>query len=173
MAPKPPKAKKPRIRSSAPRSKGRTTLCTPAVMDAIVAAYQAGKGRKAAATAAGVSPASLFEWLARGRAGEQPYVDLLTRIEGARTSVVEGLRGVVLDLAHSEDPHVAGTNARWLLERLSPEEYGRRSEVTGPKGGPVQIAATVAPAFSDTQLRELAATPGALEAAIRGFLTPG
>jgi hypothetical protein len=124
-------------------------------MDAIVEGYASGMGRKAAARAAGVDAASLFAWLARGRLGEQPYVDLLTRIEGARTSVVEGLRGVVLDLAHSDDPHVSGTNARWLLERLSPAEYGRRQEITGANGGPLQVAATVQPLVPTEQLLRL------------------
>lgn len=35
------------------------------------------------------------------------------------------------------------TAAAWLLERKDPQEWGRRYQVTGPEGGPIQVDATV------------------------------
>jgi len=145
---------KPRKRSSSTR-KGRPSLCTPVAIDAIVAHLASGGGLRSAAPAAGVSVGCLCEWMARGRAGEAPYDELVRRVEGARGAVVEEMRGIVIGLARSDDPHVAGTNARWLLERLDPDHYGRRQEISGPKGGPVQVEAKVSALLSDDAVAEM------------------
>ena len=146
---------KPRKRSSTTRKRGQPTKCTPERIAVLERAHQEGLGRKAAAEAAGVSPAVLYQWLARGRAGEAPYVELLERVEGGRDAVVEELHGIVLGLARSEDPHVAGTNARWLLQCLKPDVYGQKRELTGAKGGPVQVEAKVGALLSDDAVAEM------------------
>jgi hypothetical protein len=49
----------------------------------IVAAVAAGNTRAAAAGAGGIAPSTLYDWLARGRTGEDPYAGFAERLEGA------------------------------------------------------------------------------------------
>lgn len=167
MARRKPPAK-PRTRSSS-STKGRPSLCTPQAIEAIVAHLETGGGLRSAHTAAGVSNCAVFEWMARGRAGDEPYAELVRRVEGTRAAVKERLRARLLELAESDDEHVAGTNIRWILERNYPDEYGRRQELTGPKGGPVQVEASARiAAFTDEQIAAM--TPEERQAALVAFL---
>jgi hypothetical protein len=139
------------------RTGGRSTKCTPTLVKAIAERIGAGMGREAAARSVGISERSLHTWVERGRAGEEPYAQFLQRIEAASETLQGEVSKVLLKGLRSKNPHVSTKTAMWLAERLWPATYGRRSEVTGAGGGPVQIAAAVAvaPLVSPEAAREL------------------
>lgn len=135
---------KPRIRSSSTKV-GHPTKCTPERMADIERLIGEGIGRRAVAQKVGIGVATLCEWFARGRAGEEPYAEMVRRVEGASDDLHDEVRTGLIGDMRSDNEHIASTTRRWMAERLWPDRYGRRSEVrtTGPDGGPVQIEAKV------------------------------
>ena len=71
-------------RKKSPRKRGRPTKFTPPTRKAIVAAIGRGAFQEQAGKAAGVAPATLMEWLAKGRAGEPGFVDFLEDVQRAQ-----------------------------------------------------------------------------------------
>jgi hypothetical protein len=141
------------------------------MIEAVADRVRNGMGKDAAAIDAGISVATLHNWLGRGRAGEAPYDEFLRRVEAASASLKREIGKVLLKGLRSRNLMVATQNARWLAERLDPDTYGRRQEITGKDGGPVRVEAQVAvqPLFSDQAVA--AATPEQLEAMARGVDT--
>lgn len=84
----------------------------------ILDATRKGLSRSKAARSAGISPALLYEWLARGRAGEAPFAEFVERVKLAEAEGEE----VLLDLVQM---HAATTwqAAKWLLEIRNPKRY--------------------------------------------------
>lgn len=70
--------------------------------------------------------ATLLDWLARGRDGEQPYADFHDRVREAEGIVEETITSALLDAV--ENGHV-GAMCFWL-ERRRAEEWGQRGVVT-------------------------------------------
>src|SRR3569623_2191215 len=91
-------------------------------VDRIVAALRRGATRKGAASCAGIRPSTLYEWIRRGKAGEQPYAAFWGRVQ------VEQRAWEVSALSKIHKAAEAGvwTAAAWLLERRLPKNYGRR-----------------------------------------------
>lgn len=92
----------------------------------IVDAVAAGASRTGAAKAARVHKATLMDWLARGRDGEQPYADFHDRVREAEGEVEKTITTALL--AAIKGGHV-GAMCFWL-ERRRPEEWGKRDVVT-------------------------------------------
>lgn len=92
----------------------------------IVDAIKAGASRTGAAKCARVHRATLMDWLARGRDGEQPYADFLDRVREAEGGVEERITTALLEAI--EKGHV-GAMCFWL-ERRRPDEWGKRDVVT-------------------------------------------
>lgn len=63
---------------------GRPINLDDLVSKRVVDALNAGVSLVGAASAARISRASLMEWLARGRTGEQPFANFLDRVTEAR-----------------------------------------------------------------------------------------
>lgn len=119
---------------------GRPTKLTPEVAQAICAAVAAGNFRQVAARAAGVSPRTLGDWLAKGKAqATGPYADFLRAVLRAEQDAEMAMVKRVVEAASQDAKH-----AEWFLERKFPDRWGRkdRREVTGAKGGPLQVEAT-------------------------------
>lgn len=93
----------------------------------IVNAIKVGLPRTHAARAARISPATLFEWLARGRRGEGVYAEFLERVAEAEAYDVGELVGYMRE--HAKVSHQA---CAWLLERRYPKQFAlRRPEPQG------------------------------------------
>jgi hypothetical protein len=101
---------------------GRPTLLDDAVADKLVTMLRAGNYVAVAANAAGISEATLRDWMTRGRAGEEPYATLAERVERARS---EGEVRNVATIAKAATERWDA--AAWLLERQYPERWGRVS----------------------------------------------
>lgn len=116
------------------------------VAQRIVAAVKSGLPRTHAARLARISPATLFDWLARGRRGEPGYAELLERVAEAEAHDVAELVGFMRE--HAKVSHAA---CAWLLERRFPKAFALRR--------PAADTATPADAerfarMTDSELRE-------------------
>jgi hypothetical protein len=102
------------------RRVGRPTSLTPEVAKIIVDAMHAGNYLETAAALAGISVATLRNWLRVGRRGESPELaDFAQAVTQAR-AIAE-----VRDLDRiGRDP--SWQSAAWRLERRHPKRWGRR-----------------------------------------------
>ena len=117
---------------------GRNTKLTAEVQSAIVAALRAGNYQETAAAYAGISEATFYAWLERGRNEPQSiYSEFLEAVERAKAAAE--VRDIALiDKAAQDGSWQA---AAWKLERKYPNRWGRinRTEISGPEGAAVQI----------------------------------
>jgi transposase len=125
------------------------TKLTPQVQERVVSALNAGNYQDTAARYAGITRATFYNWLERGRiereriaAGEKAlkperiYLDFLDAVENARANAE--VRSVALiQKAANEGTWQA---AAWFLERSHPQRWARlnRTEISGPQGGPIE-----------------------------------
>jgi len=121
------------------RRVGRPTSLTPAVAETIIDAMCGGNYMETAAALAGISVATLRNWLRAGRRGESPELaDFAQAIARAR-AVAE-----VRDLERiGRDP--SWQSAAWRLERRHPKRWGRRtyepkSKPEPPPLSPAEVA---------------------------------
>lgn len=132
----------------AKRPRHRPTSLTPAVHEALIEHLEAGHAIRHAAALAGVSERSVHRWLAHGYEGLaleengepvpehlSPFVTLLADVERARAvSVNAHLHNIATAAADG-----SWQASAWKLERSFPNEYGKRTVVTGEDGGPVRV----------------------------------
>ncbi len=94
----------------------------------IVDATAKGLPRDTCAKLARIHPATLYDWLRRGRAGESPYAELSDRIKEAEAKGEAELVDLIRDVA-KKGTWVA---AAWLLERRRPGRYALRRAAQEP-----------------------------------------
>lgn len=138
-------------RGPAPGHGGRRPLLAirPEVQDQIVNAVTAGNYLETAAEYAGVSRATLFEWLAKGRQAREaidnqqdpgPNGEMYANFSDAVAQAQAGaeIQAVALVRRAALDSWQA---AAWWLERSKPRRYGRwdRQEITGADGAALKI----------------------------------
>ena len=114
---------------------GRPTKLNADLQQRIVKFMGAGAYIETAAAAAGISKVTLYSWLHRGAAGEEPFAAFLNAVDVAQSEA--DLR----DLAVIRKAAAEGTwaAAAWRLERRHPDQWGRRLvEVSGRDGGPIE-----------------------------------
>jgi len=116
----------------------RPTKLTPEVQERIITALRAGNYQETAANYAGISAATFYDWMARGR--EEPgsvFAEFLDAVEKAKSDAE------VRDLYLIDQAAQTGSwqAAAWKLERKFPHKWGRvnRTEISGPEGKPVQV----------------------------------
>lgn len=112
----------------------RPTKLTPELQDQMCNVLRTGVFIDAACHYVGISPATYYNWTDRGRAGEEPFAEFLEAVEKARASAT--VRALTLVQKAAEDSWQA---AAWYLERSHPDQFGRRTNIAGANGGPVQI----------------------------------
>ena len=128
----------------------RRSKLTPETQQAIINALGSGNWLETAAHYAGISTATLYNWLDRGRLerdkiedsadpdpNENVYVEFLEAVEKSRSQAQVRAVGLIQKAA------IDGTwqAAAWFLERSDPQRWGRygRVEVTGANGGAVAV----------------------------------
>ena len=126
---------------------GRPTKLTPEVRDLIVDGINAGLTFGLTCARAGVSPATFYRWLDRGETAKsgvfREFCDTVSRAKA--DSALRLVSQITLQ---------APTDwraAAFLLERRFPDDYGKRSEITGKDGGPVKVEAKTQHVFQPTQ----------------------
>ncbi len=112
---------------------GRPTLLDDLVSKRIVDAAGAGVSRRAACEAARISQSTLFDWLARGRDGEEPYAEFLERLEAAES---KRERKVVDKLME----HIEAGNVPLLIFWLKSRRGWRENDAIANDAAPVASA---------------------------------
>lgn len=87
----------------------------------IVNAVRSGLPRVHAARVARIHPATLFDWLSRGRAGEPGFSEFSERVAEAAAADIAELVGYMRE--HARASHQA---CSWLLSRRAPKHFGER-----------------------------------------------
>jgi len=125
---------------------GRPVLLNEDKMKAITDLLERGNTYTASAKAVGINPATLSQWVRKGKelqmlsreldTTEQLFVEFSLAVEKARA---------VAEVRAVEKIRQAGDSswqaAAWYLERANPQDWGlvRRTEITGAEGGAIQI----------------------------------
>ena len=131
-------------------SKRTALLLTDEVHDRIVGTLRLGNYVEHAASYAGISRGTLYNWLKKGDEArakrengaeldevEERYAKFSEDVDNARATAV--VRNVsIIQQAAQTNWQAAG----WWLERTAPQHFGRqmRTEVSGPNQGPVQVS---------------------------------
>ena len=137
---------------------GRPTLLTPERQEIIIETLRGGGYAEAAIKRAGIGHSTYYEWLQKGEAGDQPYADFADAVKKAEADAETRAVATVLAVAFGapaqydaqgnqirEEEKRNWQAAMTYLERRYADRWGRRvseqkHEVSGPDGGPVQIA---------------------------------
>lgn len=118
---------------------GRPTKLSAEITAKVCDDLRAGHSVSSACASAGIHQASYFGWMARGEAGERRFVEFFDAVTQAKADGARQLEAVVRKSAMDD-----WRAAAWMLERRLPDEWSKRTEVTGKGGGPVQAEVTVA-----------------------------
>ena len=102
---------------------GRPTLCNAQVTKIVAEGLSKGLGVRASVARAAISKVTHYEWLDRGRAGEEPFANYLNVCEKAHSDFVDS-KLTQIDAAADSNWQAAA----WRLERGDPEEFGRREK---------------------------------------------
>ncbi len=126
--------------------RGRRTLCTPEIIEEIAKRIAEGSTQKDAAILSGVSESVFYRWMTRGRRElarlealgvdgldrefavpeEVAFLELFEMVNRAtpfrKAALLEKIQYA------AQDPR-NWTAAAWLLERLHPDEYGRKTRI--------------------------------------------
>jgi hypothetical protein len=124
-------------------------LLTDDTHERIIGALRLGNYVEHAATYAGISRATLYNWLKKGDvarerrdAGEEldetdgRYARFSEDVDTARAAAIVRNVGIIQQAAQTN-----WQAAGWFLERTAPQHFGRqiRTELSGPDRGPIQL----------------------------------
>ena len=113
----------------------RPTKLTPDVQDLIVDGINAGLTFRLTCARVGVHPATFYRWLDTGEtANVGRYREFYEAVERAKADSALRLVSQITLQAPAD-----WRAAAFMLERRFPDDYGKRTEVTGKDGGPVKV----------------------------------
>ena len=113
----------------------RPTKLTPEVHEAIVDGINAGLTFRLSCARAGVTPATFYNWLKKGEVAQSgALMEFFNAVERAKADSALRLISQITLQAPAD-----WRAAAFILERRFPDDYGRRAELTGKAGGPVQV----------------------------------
>lgn len=140
--------------ASSRRRRGRPSEFTQSRVSAILAAVRLGMSFKDAAACAGVSYMTFNRWRERGMAPNAPeeYCDFCRRLDVARAEVQNDCLKQI-NKAAIEDWKAAA----WLLERLNPEDWGKRGRESAVSFVPVPNALTAQTMSQDQTIAAMTA----------------
>ena len=125
---------------------GRPTKLTPEVQDLIVDGINAGLTFGLTCARAGVNPATFYRWLEKGETAKSGvYSEFCDTVSRAKADSAMRLVSQITLQAPTD-----WRAAAFLLERRFPDDYGKRSEITGKDGGPVKVEAKTQHVFQPT-----------------------
>ena len=124
----------------------RPTKLTPEVQDIIVDGINAGLTCGLTCARAGVTPSTFYSWLEKGEAAKSgALMEFFDTVSRARADSAMRLVSQITLQAPTD-----WRAAAFLLERRFPDDYGKRSEVTGKDGGPVKVETKTQHVFQPT-----------------------
>jgi hypothetical protein len=157
-----------------PRKPGRPTKLTPELQRRLCALLRLGVPAERAARLVGIGERTFHTWMADGERQEDgPFQQFRQAVQGAQDSLVKRALSTVTDLmGPKNEPSTRFKAASFILTHCFAAEFSPRREVTGAKGGPVQleakVEATVQPVLSGEQLQGL--SPETRQAVVRELM---
>jgi hypothetical protein len=163
---------------------GRPTILTPDLQVRVCEAIEAGNTLANAAALSGIHRDCIFDWTARGRAGEQPFADFADAIARAKAKAeaedIAAIRGALIPLGKDGDVQPDWRARAWYRERVNPEVWGARIRVEIAKefeAATERLCTEFAnePEILDRCLKAIAGESGGGEegaAGVAGFLPP-
>ena len=125
---------------------GRKTKLTPEVQEIIVDGINAGLTLVLTCARAGVTYATFYRWLEKGEAAKSGvFCEFFDAVSRAKADSALRLVSQITLQAPTD-----WRAAAFLLERRFPDDYGKRSEVTGKDGGPVKVETKTQHVFQPT-----------------------
>ena len=125
----------------------RPTKLTPESQEVIVDGINAGLTFRLSCARAGVNPATFYRWLEKGEtANVGRYSEFCDAVSRAKADSALRLVSQITLQAPMD-----WRAAAFMLERRFPDDYGKRTEVTGKDGGPVKVEAKTQHIFQPTQ----------------------
>ena len=125
----------------------RPTKLTPEVHEAIVDGINAGLTFRLSCARAGVTPATFYNWLEKGEVAQSgALMEFFNAVERAKADSALRLISQITLQAPAD-----WRAAAFILERRFPDDYGKRTEVTGKDGGPVKVAAKTQHVFQPSK----------------------
>lgn len=106
---------------------GRPTKLTPEVQQRIVEALLSGLYVEDAVILGGIAEDTYYEWVKRGKTGEEPFASFSEAVESA--GVVSSSQALVTVRAGG----MGWQGSAWFLERRYPAKWGRRDPDHGLK----------------------------------------
>ena len=124
----------------------RPTKLTPEVQDLIVDGINAGLTFRLTCARVGVNPSTFYRWLDTGETAKiGRYREFYEAVERAKADSALRLVSQITLQALTD-----WRAAAFMLERRFPEDYGKRTELTGKDGGPVKVEAKTEHVFQPT-----------------------
>ena len=124
----------------------RPTKLTPEVQDIIVDGINAGLTCGLTCARAGVAPSTFYRWLEKGEAAKSGvFCEFFDAVSRAKADSAMRLVSQITLQAPTD-----WRAAAFLLERRFPDDYGKRSEVTGKDGGPGKVETKTQHVFQPT-----------------------
>ena len=124
----------------------RPTKLRADLQESFLDGLKLGLTHKLAAQRAGLGESTYYSWIAKGREAKsglyREFLDEVMRVEGEAAGELLTQIG-----QHSKDDWRA---AAWILERRHPDDYGKRTELTGKAGGPMQLDSKTEHVFQPT-----------------------
>lgn len=114
------------------RKTGRPTKFTDEVKHKLVKALKAGATHELAAMYAGISPATFYDWKAKGEAGDLEFSEFLEAISDSEAAGAIAILQNISKAAKLPSEWRAGA---WLLEHRYPEQYGKQRLDINHSGG--------------------------------------
>jgi len=118
------------------RTGGRPLVLSAAITKALCDAIRMGCSDRLACESAGISPATLYDYMARADAGEAKFAEFAEQIRAAKSKIAQAMVSVRTKAALGGDWRAAQA---WLGAHRIDECARERIEVSGPEGGPVQV----------------------------------
>jgi hypothetical protein len=105
---------------------GRPSKLTDELTDQLCNVFTRGQTSiESACALVGISKRTYHAWMERGRNGDPDYEHFLHSIEKSRAQAVQSY----LDVIHNAAMNGTWQAAAWWLERVLPEQYGRKTTV--------------------------------------------
>lgn len=125
---------------------GRPTKLTPKLIAALEREIRIGLPYKTACALCGLSFETFNEWR-KGNFPEQASEKICREFsDRIKIAEAEAQKVMLLAVRHASVSARPGQwqAAAWFLERRYPDEYGKRTEISGPNGGPIDVRSAVA-----------------------------
>jgi len=101
----------------------RPVKLTPELTQEITTYIRDGNSPTISATLVGISPSTYFNWMSKGSNQEPRFMEFLESIKRANAQSIVNRVALIARAADSGNWRAAA----WLLERISPESFGKHS----------------------------------------------